>query len=239
MSSKILLPIAFAALWACGGSTFTGPLPDDGGSSGSGGSGSSSGGGSGSSSGSSSGGGSGSSSGSSSGGSSGGSSGSSSGSSSGGPCPANPPTNAASCPTIGLDCEYGSNPNPSCNELAECEATGWTFSPIGPPCPTGMCPATYADVPKNKTCSPDGLDCAYPEGECNCTGDVEIAGPNPQWQCTTPAGGCPEPRPRIGSACTQPNLSCDYGACAGGVAVECQNGVWTQEGVACPGFVQR
>jgi hypothetical protein len=46
--------------------------------------------------------------------------------------------------------------------------------------------------------------------------------------------GCPEPRPRIGAACTQSGLECDYGACFGGVALDCQGGYWQQAQVACP-----
>ena len=99
-----------------------------------------------------------------------------------------------------------------------------------------MCPATYPGASQNQPCSPEGLDCSYSQGQCNCTISILVNGPNPSWQCTTPAAGCPEPRPRIGSSCNQPNLSCDYGACAGGIAVVCQNGVWAEEGVACPGL---
>jgi hypothetical protein len=85
-----------------------------------------------------------------------------------------------------------------------------------------------------KTCTPDGLDCAYPEGQCNCALTLPAGGATPVWQCVTPAASCPEPRPRIGSACTQDGLQCDYGACIGGVAVECKDGYWQEAPVACP-----
>ncbi|MGO8993775.1 MAG: hypothetical protein ACLQVI_10640 [Polyangiaceae bacterium] len=233
MRSRNRLGIVVAAVWACGvwacgGATFQGSLEGDGGS------GSSSGG----SSGSSSGGSSGSSSGGSSGSSSGGSSSSSSGGGSDGgtaQCPSSPPSEGAACPRIGLECEYGDSANPSCNEIVDCESSGWDLPSIGQTCPAGTCPATYADVSQGKSCSPAGLDCPYAQGECNCS-NTPIATPTPVWQCSTPAAGCPEPRPRIGSPCTQTQsgLSCDYGACTGGAAVQCENGIWNQVNEPCP-----
>jgi hypothetical protein len=202
MGSKIWLSAVFATMCACGGATFAGSVPDDGGSGAESGSGS----------------------------------GSSSGSGSGGgttECPPNVPSNAASCPRVGLACEYGDNANPSCNQIADCASSGWNVPPLGP-CASGTCPAAYADVVQNKACSPEGLDCSYAEGQCDCTSTLPVASPAPVWECTTPASGCPAPRPRIGSPCTQPGLSCNYGACTGGVAVECENGIWTQELLPCP-----
>jgi hypothetical protein len=77
------------------------------------------------------------------------------------------------------------------------------------------------------------VDCAYPEGQCNCSETLPVS-TGPVWQCFSPKGGCPEPRPRFGSACSQPSLTCDYGACAGGVAMDCNGGYWQPAGVACP-----
>jgi hypothetical protein len=134
-----------------------------------------------------------------------------------------------------MQCEYGGNPNPACDYVETCTANGtWSDPPPGPACPSGTCPATYADVPQGKDCTPMGLDCAYPQGQCNCASTVPVSGPNPAWQCSTPAPGCPEPRPSIGSACSQPALFCDYGACTGGVALQCTDGVWKQAVTACP-----
>jgi hypothetical protein len=241
MRSRLLTVCAFATMWACGGATFEPGL--DGGSEG--GAGSSSGGSSGgSSSGSSSGGSSsgsssgGSSSGSSSGGSSsGGGSGSSSGatgdSGTGPVCPASPP-DGGPCSNPGTECEYGTNPNPSCNDVVTCTSTGWSLPTPGPACPPGTCPASYSAVPVGKTCSPAGLDCAYPEGQCNCSVSGPVVGPNPDWQCSMPAEGCAEPRPRIGEACSQPALMCNYGACTGGVALQCVDGSWQRAEVPCP-----
>ncbi len=248
-----------AGLLACGGATFV-PIGADAGADGgsgsggsSGGSGSSSGAGSGGSSGSSgglsggsssSGGSSGSSSsGGSSGGSSsssGGSSGGSSGSSSGGTatCPSNPPTGGAQCPKIGLKCEYGTNPNPACNQVETCEPSGWSIPAPGQ-CEQGTCPARYIDVPQNKSCSPLGLDCSYAEGQCNCAQALPVGGATPIWQCAYPGKGCSEPRPRIGSACSQPGLACDYGACTGGVNLVCTGGAWVEQQTPCPAVSAR
>lgn len=206
----------------CGGSTVS-PGSDGGGSSGSSsGSASSSGGGS--------------SSGSGSGGSSG--SGSGGGSSSGGgvsPCPPTPPGSGTACTTNGAACEYGTNPNPACNEIVDCMSGTWEGSGMGMQCPTGTCPASYADVPQGQTCMPSGLDCSYPQGQCNCSfTSPSGTGTMPTWHCFTPQG-CPEPRPRLGDACTQEGLSCDYGACTGGISETCAGGFWTWTMTACPG----
>ena len=99
-----------------------------------------------------------------------------------------------------MECEYGSSPNPECNEIETCESNGlWSYPPPGVACIPGTCPATYADVPQGKQCTPQGLDCSYTEGQCNCSSTLPASGPYPVWQCSTPAAGCPEPRPRIGS----------------------------------------
>ena len=56
----------------------------------------------------------------------------------------------------------------------------------------------------------------------------------PFWLCSVPASGCPDPRPRLGEACSQPALFCDYGSCTGGIAVQCTDGNWQREETACP-----
>jgi hypothetical protein len=138
------------------------------------------------------------------------------------------------CPVLYATCEYGSDPNPSCNQLFQCQSTGW--QPENGSCPGGgTCPASYSAVAQNQACMPEGLDCAYSEGQCNCTYTLPVGG-GPYWKCFTPAGGCPDPRPRIGSACSAPStLSCDYGACAGGIELQCADGYWKEEAVPCPG----
>jgi hypothetical protein len=135
---------------------------------------------------------------------------------------------------VGLQCEYGTNPNPACNTDYTCGATGWSYPPHGPICPTGTCPASYSAVPQGKSCTPAGLDCSYPEGQCNCAETLPVSTGGPVWQCATPAPGCPSPRPDIGSACTQTGLECDYGACTGGVMLQCKDGYWQEVVTPCP-----
>jgi hypothetical protein len=226
-----------AALAACGGVTSGGIVVDGGSSSGSGGGSGGSSGGSGS------------------GGGSGGSSGSGggSGSSSGGlvaACPAQAPANGASCSSPGITCEYGSDPNASCNTRASCPGTTWvvTKAGSGAACPTssagqGGCPTSYPGGTAG-TCSPRNADCAYPQGRCDCTvllgGPVHVnpdgGMPDPEWVCEQPGQGCTEPRPLLGSACSTEGETCDYGSCTlpGGVAEICTNGAWTETEIPCP-----
>jgi hypothetical protein len=207
MRSMLCVIAALAALVACGGSTGVGTVRDAGADDG-GGSGSGS--------------------------SSGASSGSSSGIGGGG-CPASLPTAGAACAPSGVRCEYGNDPNPQCNVVVTCQGSaGWSAPPPGVHCTPGTCPASYADVPQGKDCTPQGLDCAYPQGQCNCAGTLPVSGPNPVWQCSTPASGCPEPRPREGSPCTSAGQTCDYGACTGGVELQCSDGYWQVSVVPCP-----
>jgi hypothetical protein len=133
-----------------------------------------------------------------------------------------------------MECEYGNDPTPACNETISCTASGWSFPPPTVQCQPGMCPASYAAVPQGKSCSPPGLGCAYPEGQCNCSSSLPVAG-GPLWLCSMPAPVCPEPRPRLGAPCSQPDLSCDYGACTGGIALKCTDGYWHRAQVLCPG----
>ena len=214
MRGNTVVAVAMAATWACGGATFN-SISGDGGSDGDS---SSSSGSSGGSSGSGGGSGGGSSSGSSSGG---------SGSSSGGgtACPVGlPPYEGSACPDIGMECEYGILANPVCTEIFVCTSSGWsTMAP--PTCPTGTCPATYADISQGQDCTPQGISCAYAEGQCNCSSLSLSVNRSAVWQCSIPAPGCP----RAASLSrhvdrSQSGLSCDYGACSGGIAEQCTDG---------------
>jgi hypothetical protein len=215
---------------ACGGVSANPPGGGNGGSSsGGGGSGSSSGGG-----------GSGSSGG---GSSSGGGNGSSSGGG-GASCPSTAPANFSTC-SGSLSCEYGSDPNIQCDALAVCENGHWatTSPPKNSLCPTSApgqngCPSSYAAVPVGQGCSGE-IECGYSQGRCGCT--VALSGPaqidaGARWECEAPQAGCPEPRPRAGTACTAEGQSCDYGGCTlpGGTNMVCTNGAWTQGPTACP-----
>jgi hypothetical protein len=221
--------VSLAAAVACGGHTATDDLSGDGGSSGS----------------------SGGSSGASSSGSSGGSSSSSGGSSSssgGQGCPAAPPAEGGICSVDQLSCEYGSDPNFECNTVAQCVGGRWQLR-IPPPntqvCPSpGLrkdCPATFAQAGQGASCAPPGFECDYPQGRCDCSvgfgGPVQLDAGSGHWSCEAPPKGCPQPRPRLGAACsTSPSLVCDYGACflPGGVSMQCESGVWLQVLSACP-----
>ena len=162
-------------------------------------------------------------------------------------CPATTPAADAACPGEGLRCEYGSNPNVSCNVIAECRQGKWSL--LVPP-PSGCviepnppaCPATYASVPQGTSCSASfPADCSYPEGQCGCT---VPSGPFPVdaaavavWICDNPKVGCPRPRPRLGEACASAGLVCDYGSCTlpSGVQLECSGGLWVETPAPCPG----
>lgn len=156
-------------------------------------------------------------------------------------CPEAPPDAGSPCTAPGLACEralgpgtgYVGNSSPLCDTVAICTANGWE-TPIPPgPCGFGSCPATYADVTPNGTCNAAPLSCSYTQAQCNC---YEIPNSSPvklEWQCAVPAAGCPLPRPALGSSCSQPGLTCDYGACTGGSEQSCLNGVWFLDDPTC------
>jgi hypothetical protein len=158
-------------------------------------------------------------------------------SSTGPSCPPTAPTSGGACPSVGFECEYGQNANPSCNTIAQCTATGWMYTG-NTLCPVGTCPASYAVASMGDTCMPQGLICGYPEGTCSCGfgfgGPIRLDAGGPHWVCQQTSPGCPSPRPDIGSACTPEGQMCDYGACAGGVALDCSGGVWRRAFFACP-----
>jgi len=154
-------------------------------------------------------------------------------------CPTSPPTPGTACIETkgGPKCEYGTNPDPNCNQMFVCTSNAWVDQSSGTICPPQSdCPATYASVPANQDCSPNQLSCAYPQGECICTtewGPVQKT--TPAWDCIPATQGCPSPRPDLGTSCSTPNMQCDYGACSGGIAVTCTDGAWTQTITPCPG----
>jgi hypothetical protein len=155
-----------------------------------------------------------------------------------GSCPSSPPAAGSACVSTkgGPKCEYGSNPDPNCNQTFVCTSNVWVDQTSGTICaPQSLCPATYASVPNGQTCTTNQLSCAYAEGECICTTSVGgLATTTPQWDCFPKQQGCPSPRPDIGSACSTPDQSCDYGACSGGVAMQCTDGAWQQTFTVCP-----
>ncbi len=156
-------------------------------------------------------------------------------------CPPTAPTAGATC-TGNLECEYGTSLNPACNDNWQCSAGVWLkISTEGqcPPAGAPMCPATYdaANTDKGK-CAPEAEFCVYPQGTCICTDDpggLPRAG-GPEWGCTPVTAGCPAAPPRLGTPCKVPeSTECDYGACNGGVDMQCTDGHWAISMlVGCP-----
>jgi hypothetical protein len=159
-------------------------------------------------------------------------------------CPAASPGQGGACGPQGLTCEWGSSPLLECDVVGTCNGGRWEVTTVGPgecgPPPTGTCPSSFAAVPRGTHCSPDGLECTYPEGLCACapTGGPPVvdASAITAWACQDPAPGCPQPRPRLGTPCSQDGQQCDYGACTipGGTAEACQGGLWVESAVHCP-----
>jgi len=147
-------------------------------------------------------------------------------------------TDGGYCSVDGFVCEFGVNPNPYCNDLDVCLSVGGWSNEAQPAisCGQGTYPASYTDVAQGEPCPVRNLDCAYPEGQCNCGAGLAYANRSgrPVWTCSSPPG-CPEPRPRLGSSCSQGGLHCDYGACNGGVEEQCMPALgWVQVDPTCP-----
>jgi hypothetical protein len=154
-------------------------------------------------------------------------------------CPASPPAGGGSCPNTGLECEYGTNPNPTCNELYDCTNSGWlNASPPVTCAPQSECPANYlGPMSQNQPCptSEEDLTCAYPQGTCICSEGGLAREGGPFWTCIATTPTCPSPRPRVGTACSDPGTQCNYGSCEGGITIVCEDGVWQEDNmVACP-----
>jgi hypothetical protein len=158
-----------------------------------------------------------------------------------GPCPAAPPNEGDACSAAGqLDCEYGSSEFVGCDLVFSCNQGAWqktNFSQCPPPGPNpASCPATQADVPLGQTCAPAGLECDYTFARCFCNDPFGPPPPDsgitPTWGCDDPGPGCPQPRPRLGSACTG-QQTCNYETCSYGEV--CMGGYWTGEAAGCGG----
>jgi hypothetical protein len=163
------------------------------------------------------------------------------------PCPSTSPGDGSACAPQGLTCEWGSSTVQDCDTVAFCNGGRWQVTSPGPggldckPGPAAMCPSSFTSVPRESHCSPYGLYCDYAQGRCACAvpagpGFPADASAAAVWLCQDPAAGCPQPRPLLGSACSQEGVQCDYGACTipGGNGETCQGGVWIEGGIACP-----
>lgn len=162
----------------------------------------------------------------------------------GGPtaCPSSPPVSNASCSGT-YACEYGTDPDVSCDTLATCSSGHWLVRPAGggASCSTALdpsCPATFGALSQQSLCKPEGTLCSYDVARCICATHCGLVGkPEAAWCCpdAPPGGNCPSPRPRIGASCSSAGTVCDYGSCGGNVALQCTGGMWQATEVACPG----
>ena len=163
-------------------------------------------------------------------------------------CPGAAPTLGQACTSPGMACEYGgTGPNRLCTTNAVCitgssGTTAWNVTPPQPGCIAEPkqnppeCPATFGTLPTGAACPKAGLSCVYDQGMCGCTpcfGDGGGGGQT-EWACDPfpQPTGCPEPRPLIGSACTQEGQSCAYGQQCGVVSgpyLTCTAGQWRQQ----------
>lgn len=157
-------------------------------------------------------------------------------------CPAAQPAVGTACSHESLECEYGSSQYPGCDAIMQCSGGFWgtEFGPAGY-CPTGPnpdgCPTSMSDVSDGGvTCDTQGLTCHYALGQCYC-GDIfgppvyMPDGGTYNWTCDDPGPGCPQPRPRVGSSCTQEGQSCNYFNCDW--SQQCTGGVWQAQPEGC------
>jgi hypothetical protein len=183
-----------------------------------------------------------------------------------GACPATAPSAGSACtvpwdtvdggPAL-LDCEYGGDPNLGCNVVMQCTSMDarWVavdrslLSSAPTACPSveaagsALCPPGIATLLSGMgpDCSVQGFaNCSYPEGRCQCRSNMGTS----TWTCeNSPADGCPRPRPRLGSSCSDTDagqLQCDYGYCfppsTYGASQACFEGHWEYaSGQFCPG----
>ena len=155
-------------------------------------------------------------------------------------CPDGMPVVGSACNHDGITCEYGTDREIACNVLVNCQQGAWrkygTPGTCPPPGPNpSECAPTFAGNPRGASCAPNGIACRYAQGDCRCSSFTGGPPPPPDagatWHCDDPAIGCPIPRPRVGSACAAPGLSCMYRECELGES--CNGGVWDLEIVAC------
>lgn len=178
-------------------------------------------------------------------------------------CPTTLPAEGTSCKKDQLLCEYGDDFDPRCNTTRVCSSGTWA-SPVTfggrPTCPSTppavgpnppMCPATRASVPTgtlctgSTSCTYDGSTCfcgrycpSYPIRQPDCDGGVTVGCCNAtvQWNCFDGPKFCPQPRPRIGSACTTEGDSCAVSAPVecGQATISCKGGTWQLVDFGCP-----
>ncbi len=157
-------------------------------------------------------------------------------------CPTAAPTSGEACGPQGIVCEYGGANVVVCDTVATCNGGRWELTAatksdcVGTSDP--ICPTAMSAVPIGHHCDMLGATCDYPTGRCACTvresPTVYDASAQATWICPSPNGGCPLPRPMLGTACSG-TTECDYGTCAipNATAQACTNGIWVQQNTAC------
>ncbi len=162
------------------------------------------------------------------------------------PCPLAKPGAGSSCTVDGRECEYpesdtGVQFDLACSTVMICQAGSWqvdlTLDP-GAMCHPDMpnssqCPPGSIGVLPGASCSDLGVSCVYPLTACTCghTGGATMAdAAGGKWTCVK--APC-LPRPRIGSTCTSPGVTCTFSAC--GYSESCSDaGLWQAQMGACP-----
>lgn len=129
---------------------------------------------------------------------------------------------------------YGGNPH--CTTIASCISGTWSLQQPDRSCYTNptSCPADF-DAGNTDMCA--NVECTYAAGRCTCD-DCAAQGPcnricrardsGTEWFCFPwdEPPGCPNPRPLLGTACT----NVDAGTLCGGLWDEpsvCAGGYWT------------
>lgn len=162
------------------------------------------------------------------------------------PCPPDVPVAETACTTdFRLTCEYGAQLDARCDVLAHCQGGAWSLTGPSPsaicpsPANSAACPGALDLVPRGGPCQATDDECTYPDGRCVCV-PLPSAPSSAAWVCDDPAPGCPQPRPRLGSACDEGQYAeCGYGELGqcempGGVMLECDSGYWTIGNPICP-----
>jgi hypothetical protein len=172
------------------------------------------------------------------------------------PCAGDRPVQGGAC-VDGAVCEFGASPVVRCDEVDACKDGRWQVStpaltdPACSPAP-GSCPSSLAGVPVGQACAPPDVHCDYPDRRCECAQNATLPGWPATWRCPSGQQGiwagdarCPMPRPRLGTPCSAPGITCDYGACAirGGNREGCMplgdgasaldHGIWVDQPVDC------
>ncbi len=145
-------------------------------------------------------------------------------------CPADAPAPGTACAPPGALCEYGTAFWTQCDDVFKCNPKTDTW--FARPKDTSLCaadsqscPATFKEA--KGTCTPF-MDCDYPEGYCECvvTCGGPPGGPQDYFACAHPYQGCPYPRPRLGTACSNEGQQCNYQVCCTGTNMTCKGGTW-------------